>query len=283
MSIEFNKMNSSEEGTAMIVDCLNLGFRWKHSGDHNFLESYKQTIESLKKSYKAQYVILTCDSGSSSYRKNIYPLYKQNRKDKYETQTPEEQKAFEIFFNEFHRVMENYELESNYPVLRFNKCEADDIGAYIVKKRKKLGLKKIVLISSDKDWDLLINPDVMRFSYVTRKEVTWSNWSDHYDYPQEHHINIKCLMGDTGDNIPGIEGVGPKKAQTIVENYGSVIDIAEALPIDSRYKYMQNLNSFGSDALLTNYKLMDLLEFCEDALGPNNCEIIERVLNEYIN
>jgi 5'-3' exonuclease len=278
MSIEFNKMQSSEEGTALIVDCLNLGFRWKHSGDRVFLDSYKQTIESLKKSYKAQYVILTCDSGSSSYRKNIYPLYKQNRKDKYETQTPEEKEAFEIFFNEFHRIMENYELESNYPVLRFDKCEADDIAAYIVKYRKKLGLKKIVLISSDKDWDLLVNEDVMRFSYVTRKEITWENWNEHYDYNPHDHISIKCLTGDSGDNIPGVAGIGPKKAQTLVSQYGSTWDIIGNLPITSRYKYVQNLNEFGADNLMLNYRLMDLLEFCDEALGEVNCRTIDNTL-----
>lgn len=282
MSIEFNKMQESEN-TLMIVDCLNLGFRWKHSGDQVFLEDYKRTVDSLKKSYKAKYVILACDSGSSSYRKSLYPQYKQNRKDKYETQTAEEQKAFEIFFNEFNRTIASYIEDNKYPVLRFDKCEADDIAAFIVKKRKTLKLDKVVLVSSDKDWDLLITPDVMRFSYVTRKEITWDNWSEHYDYPPEDHITIKCLTGDSGDNIPGVDGIGPKKAQTLTQNYGTVIDIAGELPITSRYKYVQNLNQFGSEALLLNYQLMDLLEFCEDALGETNCKTIESVVTAYVN
>ena len=115
MSIEFNKMQEMESTTLMIVDCLNLGFRWKHSGDTDFLDSYVKTVESLKKSYKAANVVLTCDSGSSSYRKAIYPLYKQNRKDKFDTQTEEEQLAFERFFTEFNRVMDHYKTESDYP------------------------------------------------------------------------------------------------------------------------------------------------------------------------
>lgn len=278
MSIEFNKMQELDTTTLMIVDCLNLGFRWKHSGDTDFLDSYVKTVESLKKSYKAAKVVLTCDSGSSSYRKAIYPLYKQNRKDKFDQQTPEEALAFERFFTEFNRVMDYYKTESEYPLFRFDKCEADDIAAYIVRHRQRYGFTKIVLISSDRDWDLLVADDVMRFSYVTRKEITLENWNEHYDYSPHDHISIKCLTGDSGDNIPGVPGIGPKKAQTLVSQYGSTWDIIANLPIASRYKYVQNLNEFGADALMLNYKLMDLLEFCDEALGPTNCQTIDQTL-----
>lgn len=278
MSIEFNKMQEMESTTLMIVDCLNLGFRWKHSGDTDFLDSYVKTVESLRKSYKAAKVVLTCDSGSSSYRKNIYPLYKQNRKDKFDTQTEEEQLAFERFFTEFNRVMDHYKTESDYPLFRFEKCEADDIAAYIVKNRRRYGIDKIVLISSDRDWDLLVSEHVMRFSYVTRKEITLENWSEHYDYNPDDHISIKCLTGDSGDNIPGVPGIGPKKAQSLVSQYGTTYDIIANMPISSRYKYIQNLNEFGADNLMLNYQLMDLLEFCDEALGPTNCQTIDQTL-----
>lgn len=278
MSIEFNKVQELEPTTVLIVDCLNLGFRWKHSGDTDFLEAYQRTVDSLKKSYKAGKVVLTCDSGSSSYRKAIYPQYKQNRKDKFDTQTPEEALAFERFFTEFNRVMDHYKQEGKYPLFRFEKCEADDIAAYIVKNRKKFEINKVVLISSDRDWDLLVNEDVMRFSYVTRKEITLENWNEHYDYNPDDHISIKCLTGDSGDNISGVPGIGPKKAMALVGEYGSTYDIIANMPIVSRYKYIQNLNEFGADNLMLNYRLMDLLEFCDEALGEQNIQTINKTL-----
>jgi DNA polymerase-1 len=180
--------------------------------------------------------------------------------------------------------MDHYKNSSKYPLFRFDKCEADDIGAYIVKHRKKFDIDKVVLISSDRDWDLLVCEDVMRFSYVTRKEITLENWNEHYEYNPADHISIKCLTGDSGDNIPGVAGIGPKKAQTLVSQYGSTWDIIANLPIASRYKYVQNLNEFGADNLMLNYKLMDLLEFCDEALGPTNCETINQTLkNVYEN
>lgn len=278
MSKTFENIMSDQQSTLMIVDCLNLGFRWKHSKAQTFLDEYQNTVESLKRSYKASQVVLACDSGSSVYRKNILPTYKQNRKDKFETQTEQEKLEFEMFFDEFNRTMEDYKQKAKYPLFRFDRCEADDIAAYIVKNRKHFGFEKIVLISSDKDWDLLVSPNTMRFSYVTRKEVTWDNWSTHYEYPQEDHISVKCLTGDSGDNIPGVPGIGPKKAQALVKEFGSCYDIIASIPIASRYKYIASLNDFGKEQLLNNYKLMDLLEFCDEALGEGNCKNIMTTL-----
>lgn len=281
MSIEFKKIQELDPKTVLVVDCLNLGFRWKHSGDTDFLDSYVKTVDSLRKSYNAKHVVLTCDSGSSSYRKTLYPEYKQNRKDKFDQQTVEEQIAFERFFTEFNRVMDHFKSEGRYPLFRFEKCEADDIAAYIVKQYHKT-LENIVLVSSDRDWDLLIKPNVMRFSYVTRKEITWGNWSEHYDYEPDDHISIKCLTGDSGDNIPGVPSIGPKKALALVKEFGSTYDIIANLPIVSKYKYINNLNEFGGDRLMLNYRLMDLLEFCEEALGETNCNTINQTLEEFL-
>ena len=283
MSKTFKKLSELDPKTVMVVDSLNLAFRWKHSGDTDFLESYMRTVDSLRKSYNAGKVVLACDQGSSSYRKQIYPDYKQNRKDKFAEQTPEEQLEFELFFEEFQRVLENYQETTNFPVLKFDKCEADDIAAYIVKQRKKYMCDNVVLVSSDRDWDLLVDSNVMRFSYVTRKEITQDNWSEHYDYDVADHISIKCLTGDSGDNIPGVPGIGPKKAHQLVKTYGSTYDIIANLPIASKYKFIENLNQFGSDALMLNYQLMDLLEFCDVALGEANCAIIDSTLETYLN
>ena len=171
------------------------------------------------------------------------------------------------------------EISSIYPVIRFPKCEADDIAAYIVTKYSKK-FDSVWLMSSDKDWDLLVSPIVSRFSYITRKEITYDNWNEHYDYDCDAHISIKCLTGDTGDNIPGVSGIGPKKAQTLVSQFGTTYDIAASLPISSKYKYIASLNEFGSDRLLLNYKLMDLVSYCDEALGEDNCKEIDRVMNE---
>lgn len=282
MTKTFKQMNTSVDNSLMIVDSLNLAFRYKHSGAQDFCTDYMRTVESFKKSYKTPKLIIAGDMGSSSYRKNLYPDYKQNRKDKFADQTEAEKEAFEEFFAEVQIILSKYETEGVYPVARFQGVEADDIAAYIVSKRKKYALEHIWLISSDRDWNLLIDEGVSQFSYVTRKEFTVDNWSDHYEFSRDDYISIKCLMGDSGDNVPGVPGVGPKKAASLVSEYGSTYDIIAALPIASKYKYIANLNAFGSDALMLNYKLMDLVTFCEDALGADNCKSLDTILDNYL-
>lgn len=280
MSKSFQKVTESEN-TLMVVDALNLAFRYKHSGATDFAEDYLRTVDSLRKSYKASKVIIACDQGSSSYRKAIYPEYKQNRKDKFAEQTEAEKAAFELFFEEFQKTLEYIADNSDYPIVRFQGVEADDIAAYIVNKKSKLPVDNIWLISSDRDWDLLVQPNVSRFSYVTRKEVTFENWNDHYEFQPEDYISIKCLTGDSGDNVIGVPGIGPKRAVSLVSEYGSTYDIIANIPISGKYKYIQELNKC-KDQLILNYELMDLVTHCAQAIGDENCKQIDEILELYL-
>ena len=136
------------------------------------------------------------------------------------------------------------------------------------------GAAHVWLISSDRDWDLLISHNVSRFSYVNRKETTNDTWKDTHNFEIEDYITVKCLTGDSGDNISGIPGIGPKRAESLVPQYGSAFDIYDACPIESKYKYIQTLNEMP-DILLRNYQLMDLVAYCEDAIGEDNIRDIE--------
>jgi 5'-3' exonuclease len=280
MSITFKKATESNN-TLLVVDALNLAFRYKHSGATDFATDYIRTVDSLKKSYKASHVIIACDQGSSSYRKALSPEYKQNRKDKQEQQTDAERAAFELFFEDFLATIATIETTTSYPVLKFQGVEADDIAAYIVSQKSKLSTDDIWLISSDRDWDLLVQPGVSRFSYVTRKEVTLDNWNDHYDFNPEDYISIKCLTGDSGDNVAGVPGIGPKRAVSLVAEYGSTYDIIASIPLSGKYKYIQELNKC-KDTLMLNYQLMDLVTHCREAIGPDNLKSIDQTLQLYL-
>lgn len=265
-------------GTVLIVDSLNLAFRWKHQKALFFLTEYTQTVESLKKSYKASQVIILSDWGKSKYRKDLFPEYKYNREKAREEQSPEDEAYFEKFFAEYLKIIDHYRTNTKYPVFRFQGVEADDIAAHIVNNRKRYGFSRVWLISSDKDWDLLCNPETSRFSYVTRKEITYDTYADHYDWGVDDYISIKCLQGDSGDNVPGVLKVGPKTALKLVKEYGTTLDIADAIPLPGKYVYIKNINDFGADALRLNYQLMDLISFCDEAIGSENINEIERVL-----
>jgi 5'-3' exonuclease len=276
MAFNFNDRAKGSTGKTLVVDALNLAFRWKHQGSTDFRDEYLTTVKSLAHSYNCGNIIITADWGSSSYRKGLLPTYKGDRKDKYATQTEEEKQAFAAFFEEYDATIEL--LAESYIVLRYENVEADDIAAHLVKEKDKYGLDEIWLISTDRDWDLLIQEKVSRFSYITRKEVTIDNWSDHYKVTPEEYISFKCLTGDTGDSVPGIKGVGPVRAESLIAQYGDAMSIYDNIPIEGHYKYINEINQSG-DLLLLNYELMDLITYCDDAIGRDNLsEIVRRML-----
>tara|TARA_B100001113_G_scaffold129657_1_gene105921 strand:- start:533 stop:1363 length:831 start_codon:yes stop_codon:yes gene_type:complete len=258
-------------GNLLIVDGLNVAFRWKHQNILDFKYDYIRTIESLAKSYNAG-TIIVCADGGSSYRKEIYPEYKANRKERFAEQTEQEAKEFEMFMAEFSDTLTL--IRKKYPVFHFKGVEADDIAAYIT---QKINYDECWLISSDRDWDLLISDTVSRFSTVTRKETTVHNWDEHYDFEIEDYITFKCLTGDKGDNVPGVPGVGPKRAVQLMEQYGTVFDIYDACPLEGKYKYIQAVNE-NAEQLLTNVELMDLVTYSEEAIGKENTEVIHKTL-----
>lgn len=265
MAITFQELTQTNESTLLVIDGLNLAFRWRDFDE--FTNEYVKVVLSLAKSYKAGKIIIAADQGSSSYRKTIYPEYKQNRKEKYETQTEEEREKFERFFNAWEECL--LILEQEFTLVRFPGVEADDIAGYIVRNKEKFNLEQIWLASSDKDWDLLVQSGVNRFSYVTRKETTVDNWSEHHDCDREDYVFLKAIMGDSGDNIKGVQGIGPKRGLELITKYGSVYDIMDSIPLAGKQKYIQALNESGQ-LLELNMQLVDILTYCEDAINWDN-------------
>ena len=137
MAFSFNEKISDENST-LIVDALNLAFRWKHQGRTDFRYEYERTVQSLATSYGCRRILITADWGSSSYRKSISSEYKQNRKEKIAQQSEEEQMQFEDFIAEFESSLDI--LRENHKILRYKGVEADDLAAHLVKYRNKYDL-----------------------------------------------------------------------------------------------------------------------------------------------
>ena len=98
-------------------------------------------------------------------------------------------------------------------------------------------------------------------------------------------IKIACLStlyvstGNSNDVIfiPGFTGIGPKRAASLLHEYGSAYNIYDSIPLAGKYKYIEEINK-DPEKILRNYELMDLLTHCEDAIGPYHLEDIERRL-----
>ena len=87
---------------------------------------------------------------------------------------------------------------------------------------------------------------------------------DYGTTPYEYMLS-RIIEGDKSDNILGIEGIGPKRAQGLAKDHKEFNKLLESLPIKGISKYIQNLNA-GRDILLRNEKLINLKKYCEEAI-----------------
>jgi len=76
----------------------------------------------------------------------------------------------------------------------------------------------------------------------------------------------RIIEGDVGDNIYGIEGIGPKRAQGLAREYKTIENLLASLPIKGKAQYIQNLNK-GKDVLVANEKLINLKAYCVAAIN----------------
>ena len=209
--------------------------------------------------------VIVLGDGGSIYRKDIYPEYKGNRNN--DEQTEEEKQEWSDFFNEYEEALR--QTASLYPIMKFKGLEADDLAAHLCLNLKDY-YGHIWMVSSDRDWDLLLNEKVSRFSLFSKKEFTVDTFEEHYGYPLDKHLDVKVLNGDSGDNIIGIPGVGPKRAVSILDKFGpTAFDVMDATPLPGNAKYIKELNNFDSFEL--NYELMDLETYCETAISAADC------------
>ena len=248
----------SSYNNLLIVDANNLSYRWLQRPNYNsFGADFIRTIQSLSKSYEAARTIVCFDFGKSYYRMDMHEEYKGTRK---KPQDEEEAKKYEDFF----AVLNSLPDELDEEVLKFRGLEADDILAFITQNVSDR-YDHTWIISSDRDLYQLIDHNVSIFNIFGRKEVTEESLMEDYGTTPYEYMLSRIIEGDKSDNILGIEGIGPKRAQGLAKDHKEFNKLLESLPIKGRSKYIQNLNA-GRDILLRNEKLINLKKYCEEAI-----------------
>lgn len=253
------KEEAESSNNLLILDGTNVSFRYLQRHNYaNYTDDYIRTVSSLGKSYRAKRIICCFDSGASAYRKSIFPEYKDNRKVE---RTPEDQERFEKFFGCLSDTIEQLPFE----YYKFRGIEADDIIAYFTKNLANK-YEHTWVVSSDRDLFQLLKPNVSIFNLYSRKEITVETLLADTGLTPKQYAFSRMIEGDKGDNIKGIEGIGPKRASDIVNQYGTIDNLLSSLPIPGKAKYIKNLND-GAETLLLNEKLINLLDYNLDAIS----------------
>lgn len=257
----------------LIIDANNLSYRWLQRPNYaNFGPDFIRTIQSLSKSYEAARTIVCFDFGKSYYRMDMHEEYKGTRK---KPQDEDEIKKYEEFFAVLNDLPEQLDEE----VLKFRGVEADDILAWITQNISDR-YEHTWVVSSDRDLYQLVDHNVSIFNIFGRREVTVESLRDDFNVSPSEYMLSRIIEGDKSDNILGIEGIGPKRAQTLAREHKTLDALLEALPIKGKSKYIQNLNA-GKDVLIRNEKLINLKRYCKEAIiaGKLGEEPIEQLSN----
>jgi hypothetical protein len=153
------------------------------------------SIRLYKKKFGAEYgEIVICADGPSYWRREIYPHYKAGRKKAREKSAHD----WSLIFNALHKIRDELEENMPYPVLRFDRAEADDIIGALCHAYGQHGIvtEKILIVSGDKDFAQLQKYDnVAQFSPISKKFIT-------PDVNPERFKQYHILQGDSGDGVP---------------------------------------------------------------------------------
>lgn len=225
------------------------------SGLHtNAVFGYARLLEKVIKEEDPDYFLVAFDAGKSTFRHKQYKEYKGGRQ-----KTPPE------LGEQFAPIRQ---LIDAYGIKRFEHedYEADDIIGTWTKLADEEGLETIV-ITGDKDLTQLASEKTK--VYITKKGVTDievftpEHLAEVYDGLQPLQIiDLKGLMGDKSDNIPGVPGVGEKTAVKLLKEYGSVENVLDNLDKVTAKKLNENLTNNRDIALMskdlaTIYRDMD--------------------------
>lgn len=177
----------------------------------NALFGFTRMLVKLLKAAGNTPVVAVFDAGKHNFRHELYPAYKANRKE-----CPPELLQQMPFFG---TISEAFGL----PVLKKEGFEADDIIATLVNHFSKN--TPITVVSADKDLLQLVGPNVTVWD--TMKDVKFSRAEviEKMGVPPELVPELLALMGDSSDNVPGLDGVGPKTAVQLVNLLGNIENI----------------------------------------------------------
>ena len=182
-------------------------------------------------------MVMFFDSKGPTFRHDMYEAYKANR-----PPMPEE---LSVQIPYIHQVTQAF----NIPAFGIPGYEADDLIGTTTKKAEEEGYF-IVIVTGDKDLKQLISHraivwDPMKDTLVTLKDIQATGITP----PQL--IDVMGLSGDTSDNVPGVPGIGPKTALSLIQTFGNMEQLYEQVHSITKKKQHDNLIQYKDQALLS--------------------------------
>ncbi|MDU2658119.1 MAG: 5'-3' exonuclease H3TH domain-containing protein, partial [Clostridium perfringens] len=212
-------------------------------GTHtNAIYGFTNMLFKMREDIKPDYIVCTFDKKAPTFRHLEYGDYKAGRK----KMPPELAEQFPI-------VKEMLKLFS-ITTYELDGFEADDIIGSLAKVAEGEGIE-VYIMTGDKDALQLAAKDIN--VCITKKGVSeievynYDRMVEEYGVTPTQFIDVKGLMGDKSDNIPGVPGVGEKTAFKLIKEYGSVEAVLENIDNISGKKLKENLTEYSEQAIFS--------------------------------
>lgn len=189
----------------------------------NAILGFLNILNRLLDETKPDALCVTFDRKAPTFRHLAYEGYKANRHG-----MPDELASQMPILKDVLRAM-------NVPMYELDGWEADDLLGTISTLDTRAGWETVV-VTGDKDSLQLITDTTTvklvstRMGRTTTKDMTPDTFREVYGFDPIHLIDLKALMGDSSDNIPGVKGVGEKTAMALIQRYGSIDQLYAAMP-----------------------------------------------------
>lgn len=188
-------------------------------------------IINMVQSINPTHILIAVDSNSRKERKNLYEDYKSNR-----NEIPEELKMQIPIINEMLKIM-------NFCCVEYEGYEADDVIGTACKNNNVFDF--IYIASGDKDLMQLVNENVFVYDSMKNKIYNEKGVIEKFGIKPSQIVDYLALIGDKSDNIPGVKGIGPKSAISLLTEYNDLENI---------YLSLNNIKSKSTKEKLENEK-----------------------------
>ena len=208
----------------------------------NAVHGFAMMLVKLMRELAPTNIVIAFDKSRTTFRTALYPAYKGTR-----DKTPEELLSQIPLLKELSAAL-------GIPFLELDGYEADDIIGTLATQAAAEGIPSVV-VTGDRDALQLIRTGLTVM--LTKKGISETRaydaatFEEEYGFPPIRLIDMKGLMGDSSDNIPGVPGVGPKTATKLLVEYGTIENVLDHAAEVSGKKLSASLVEYRDQALLS--------------------------------
>ncbi len=214
----------------------------------NAIVGFLNILQKMKETSNADHVAIAFDVHAPTFRHKQYPAYKAGRKG-----MPEELRQQMPVLKQVLTLM-------GYTLVEKEGYEADDILGTLSLAAAQKGVP-CFLATGDRDALQLVNDTVTvllpstKSGHTETQVITPATIMEKYSMPPKRLIDLKALMGDSSDNIPGVPGVGEKTACSLLQEFSSIDELYEKLETAEMRDSLRNKLLAGKDSAYMSYAL----------------------------